>query len=140
MTQVEEGRLSWANDTQWALNKIGMSQVAVFNSQSVTNQQKVRICCYFNEGSYVHDFNHGNYKHICSHCYKQGHSLPHPEMKCNLKTTNRPPAIRGRTLVDHLEPHHVVHQTITFIMNFISLLCPSIFFVINITLKPVIIM
>ena len=33
ITQVEEGRLSWANDTQWALNRVGMSQVAVFNSQ-----------------------------------------------------------------------------------------------------------
>ena len=30
MTQVEEGRLSWANNTQWALNRYGMSQVAVF--------------------------------------------------------------------------------------------------------------
>ena len=85
MTQVEDGRLSWANDTQWALNRIGMSQVAVFNSQSVTSQQKVRICRYYNEGSCVHDFNHGNYKHVCSHCYKQGRSLSHPEVKCNLK-------------------------------------------------------
>ena len=33
----------------------------------------------------MHDFNHGNYKHICSHCYKQGHSLSHLETKCNLK-------------------------------------------------------
>ena len=85
MTQVEDGRLSWANDTKWALNRTGMSQVAVFNSQSVTTQQKMRICHYYNEGSCVHDFNHGNYKHVCSHCYKQGHSLSHPEVKCNLK-------------------------------------------------------
>ena len=88
MTQVEDGRLSWANSTQWALNRIGMSQVAVFNSQNVTNQ-KVRICRYYNEGSCVHDFNHGNYKHICSHCYKQGRSLSHPETKCNLKTSKQ---------------------------------------------------
>ena len=85
MTQVEDGCLSWANGTQWALNRIGMSQVAVFNSQNVSNQQKVRICRYYNEGSCVHDFNHGNYKHLCSHCYKQGCSLSHPEIKCNLK-------------------------------------------------------
>ena len=85
MTQVEDGRLSWANDTQWALNRISTSQVAVFNSQSVTNQQKVRICRYYNKGSCVHDFNHGNYKHVCSHCYKQGRSLSHPEVKCNSK-------------------------------------------------------
>ena len=85
MTQVEDGRLSWANDIKWALNRTSMSQVAVFNSQSVTTQQKMMICHYYNEGSCVHDFNHGNYKHVCSHCYKQGHSLSHPEVKCNLK-------------------------------------------------------
>ena len=39
MTQVEEGRLLWANETQWSLNRIGASQVAVLNGQSVTNQQ-----------------------------------------------------------------------------------------------------
>ena len=89
MTQVEDGRLSWANDTQWALNRIGMSQLAVFNSQNVSNHQKVRICRYFNEGSCVHDFNHGNYKHLCSHCYKQGRSLSHPEIKCNLKSNKQ---------------------------------------------------
>ena len=89
MTQVEDGRLSWANDTQWALNRIGMSQVAVFNSQNVLNHQKVRICRYFNEGSCVHDFSHGNYKHLCSHCYKQGRSLSHPEIKCNLKSNKQ---------------------------------------------------
>ena len=38
MTQIKDGRLSWANDTQWALNRIGMSQVAVFNSQNVSSQ------------------------------------------------------------------------------------------------------
>ena len=83
MTQVEEGQLSWANDTQWAINRIGMSQVAVFNSKSVTNQQKVRICSYLNEGSCVHDFN----QHICSHCYKQGRSLSHLEMQLEDKQT-----------------------------------------------------
>ena len=49
MTQVEEGRLSLANDIPWALNKISMSQVVVFNSQSVTSQQKVKICRYYND-------------------------------------------------------------------------------------------
>ena len=60
MTQVEEGRLSWPNGTQWALNRIVMSQVAVFNSHNVASQQKVRICCYYDKGSYVHNFNQGN--------------------------------------------------------------------------------
>ena len=88
MNQVEEAQHSWTNDTQWALNRIGMSQVAVFNTQSVSNQQKVRICCYFNKRSCVPDFNHGNYKHICSHYYKQGHSLSHRD-KTNKQVTNK---------------------------------------------------
>ena len=72
MTQIEKGRLSWANETQWTLNRIGTFHVAIMNCQSINNQQKVRVCKFFNEGSGSHDFNHGNYKHICSAYFKNG--------------------------------------------------------------------
>ena len=71
MTQIEEGRLSWTNETQRALNRIGTSQVTVMNCLSINNQQVVRVCKFFNEGSCSHDFNNGNYKHICSACNKK---------------------------------------------------------------------
>ena len=80
MTQV-----SRANETQWSLNRIGASQVAILNGQSVTSQQKVRVCKYYNEGTCVQEFNHGSYKHICSACFKNGCSLQHPEIKCTVK-------------------------------------------------------
>ena len=89
MTQVEEGRLSWANETQWSLNRIGASQVAVLNGQSVTNQQKVRVCKYYNEGTCVQDGNHGSYRHICSACFRNGRSLQHPEVKCTVKSNKQ---------------------------------------------------
>ena len=43
MTDIEEGRLSWADSTQWSLNRISNSQLAVFNSQNVlTSGQKIK--------------------------------------------------------------------------------------------------
>ena len=90
MTQVEEGHLSWANETQLSLNRIGASQVPVLNGQSVSNQDKVRIYKYYNEGTCVQDFNHGRYKHICSACSKNGCSLQQPEIKCTVKVNKQP--------------------------------------------------
>ena len=34
MTDVEEGRLNWADSLQWSLNRISNSQLAVLNSNS----------------------------------------------------------------------------------------------------------
>ena len=52
MTDIEEGRLGWDDSTQWSLNRISNSQLAVFNSQNVsTSSQKIRICRFFNEGT-----------------------------------------------------------------------------------------
>ena len=83
MTDVEEGRLSWGDSMQWSLNRISNSQLAMHNTQSVAGSgPKVRICRYFNEGTCTSETHHGTYKHFCSHCYKQGRSLVHPEMKC----------------------------------------------------------
>ena len=52
MTKIEEGCLSLANEIQWLTVKyrIGTSQVAVMNRQSINNQQNVRVCNFFKEG------------------------------------------------------------------------------------------
>ena len=83
MTDIEEGRLSWADSMQWSINRISNSQLAMHNTQSVAaSGAKVRICRYFNEGTCTSETHHGAYKHYCSHCYKQGRSLGHTELKC----------------------------------------------------------
>ena len=79
MTDIEEGKLSWADSMQWSLNRIGNSQLAMHNTQSVNpSGSKTRICRYFNEGSCSSE----TYKHFCNFCYKQGRSLGHPEIRC----------------------------------------------------------
>ena len=37
MHDIEEGRLTWADSTQWAINRLSASQIAMANSQ-VTSQ------------------------------------------------------------------------------------------------------
>ena len=45
MTQLEEGRLQWSDQTQWSLNRINSSQIAVLNEQAVSNvSNKSRLC------------------------------------------------------------------------------------------------
>ena len=83
MTDIEEGRLSWADSMQWSINRISNSQLAMHNTQSMAaSGAKVRICRYFNEGTFTSETHHGAYKHYCSHCYKQGRSLGHTKLKC----------------------------------------------------------
>ena len=89
MTEVEEGRLSWEDTTQWALNRVSASQIAVLNSQSIHNTSKVRVCKFFNDGSSINDSHHGVYKHICLFCHKQGRSMNHPELKCTAKSGSK---------------------------------------------------
>ena len=75
-----------ADTTQRAINRLSASQVAMVNANMVTqNQQKSRTCKYYNEGTCTHDTNHGQYKHICSFCIRQGCTLHHSEQKCNFK-------------------------------------------------------
>ena len=63
MTDIEEGRLGWADSTQWSLNCISNSQLALLNSLNVsTSGQKTRICHCFSMSVPVH---HGLYKHFC---------------------------------------------------------------------------
>ena len=90
MTEIEEGRLGWADSTQWSLNRISNSQLAVMNSQNASSvTQKPRICKFFNEGTCTSEGHHGSYKHFCANCYKQGQSLAHPELRCFSRGTIR---------------------------------------------------
>ena len=67
MTDIEEGRLGWADSTQWSLSHISNCKLAVFNSQNVsTSGQKIRICQFFNEGTCTSEGHHGSYKHFCT--------------------------------------------------------------------------
>ena len=91
MHDVEEGLLTWDNTTQWALNRLSASQIAMtsqsnFNQATGGSQTSLkRPCRYFNDGSCSHDSHHGQYRHICSYCARAGRTNPHPEAKCNFK-------------------------------------------------------
>ena len=62
MTDIEEGRLSWADSMQWSLNRISNSQLAMHNTQSVNfSAPKIRIYRYFNEGSCSSEGHHGTF-------------------------------------------------------------------------------
>ena len=69
MHEIEEGTLTWSNVTQWSINRLSASQIAM-NAQSSVNthpaSNQKRICCYFNDGSCTHDSHHGQYRHHCS--------------------------------------------------------------------------
>ena len=71
MHEVEEGRLAWSDSTQWALNRLSASQVALPNSRTLSQQNKERTCKFYNEGVCSHEGHHGIYKHNCAHCWKQ---------------------------------------------------------------------
>ena len=90
MTEVEEGHLDWSDATQWALNCINGSQVAVLNSQALApTGGHVLICKLFNEGTCTNKNHHGPYKHCCSSSHRNGKSLGHPEFKCVTKVASR---------------------------------------------------
>ena len=90
MSDIEEGRLGWADSTQWALNRISNSQLAVLNSHTVNaGGQRTKICRFYNEGNCNHEGHHGMYKHFCAYCQKLGRSLMHPELRCMSRTSGR---------------------------------------------------
>ena len=83
MHQVQQGTLSWQDATQWALNRISLSQIAMANAASMSfQQQNKKVCKFYNEGLCSNEGSHGIYKHVCSHCIKSGRSLGHPESRC----------------------------------------------------------
>ena len=85
MHEVEEGRLTWSDATQWALNRLSASQVVLVNSHTLSQQQKGRTCKFYNENSCNHEGHHGVYKHSCAYCWKQGRTSNRPETKCHFK-------------------------------------------------------
>ena len=104
MHEVEEGLLSWADSTQWAINRLSASQAALAQPQihSASSSTK-RPCKFFNEASCSHENHHGSYSHICAYCYKQGKQLSHPEINV---TPNRgfilsPTRIAARNCRNH---------------------------------------
>ena len=86
MHSVEEGHLGWGDATQWAINRLSSSQIALASSQVSQPQQARRVCKYYNDGSCTHEGHHGQYLHYCGLCYKQGKYASHPEVRCNTKT------------------------------------------------------
>ena len=58
MHDREEGRLTWRDTTQWAINRLSNAQVAMLNSQAVS-QTKGWVCRYYNEGARSFDGHHG---------------------------------------------------------------------------------
>ena len=91
MHQVEQGTLSWQDTTQWALNRISSSQIAMANATVLNPQQNnKKVCKFYNEGVCTNEGNRGIYKHICNHCAKLGKNLNHPETKCVKKQRGYP--------------------------------------------------
>ena len=88
MHDIEEGRLTWADSTQWAINRLSASQIAMANSQ-ITNQGQFqgqkKVCRYYNEDKCSHEGNHGQFRHNCAFCARQGRNNTHPETKCLFK-------------------------------------------------------
>ena len=73
MHQVEEGTLAWADSTQWAINRLSASQIALAHQQPLPpTAVNRRPCKYYNESSCSHDAHHGHYLHVCAHCHRQG--------------------------------------------------------------------
>ena len=90
MSEIEEGRLGWADSTQWALNRIRNSQLAVLNSHTINSGgQRTKICRFYNEGNCNNEGHHGMYRHFCAHCHKKGHSLMHPGLRCISRNSAR---------------------------------------------------
>ena len=87
MHEIEQGSLQWSDATQWALNRLSTSQIAMANASQIsslpTTQKKV--CRYYNEGVCSHEGNHGQFKHVCLFCAKQGKNYTHSETKCQVK-------------------------------------------------------
>ena len=95
MHDLEEGHLGWQDATQWSINQLSSSQISMASSQVPQMSQPRKLCKFFNEGTCSHEANHGNYRHVCSYCERQGKVGNHPESKCftKLRTKDRQPNI-----------------------------------------------
>ena len=88
MREIEQGSLQWSDVTQWVLNRLSTSQIAMANASQISSQTTTqkKICRYYNEGVCSHEGNHGQFKHVCAFCSRQGKNYTHPETKCQVKT------------------------------------------------------
>ena len=58
MHEVEQGSLQWADATQWALNRLSTSQIAMANASQISSQttaQNKKVCKFYNEGVCSHE-------------------------------------------------------------------------------------
>ena len=86
MHEMEQGTLSWDDQTQWSLNRLSASQIAMANANLSSSQgAHKKVCKYYNEGTCSFESNHGNFRHICTFCSKLGKTSTHPETKCYSK-------------------------------------------------------
>ena len=88
MHDIEEGRLTWADSTQWAINRLSASQIAMANSQVTSQGQyqgQKKVCRYYSEGNCSHEGNHGHFRHNCAFCAKQRRNNIHTKTKCLFK-------------------------------------------------------
>ena len=95
MHDLEEGNLAWRDTTQWSINRLSASQISMSGTQANQQNQAKKNCRFFNEGVCSHDSSHGNYKHVCNFCDKQGKTAAHPESKCfqKLKSKDKQAAV-----------------------------------------------
>ena len=79
--------LQWADATQWALNRLSTSQIAMVNASQISSLPTAqnKVFRYYNEGVCLHEGNHGQFKHVCAFCARQGKNYVHPETKCQVK-------------------------------------------------------
>ena len=81
MHKIEQGSLQWAEAMQWALNRLSTSQIAMANASQISSQTTARskkVYKFYNEGVCSHEGNHGQFKHICAFCARQGRNYVHP--------------------------------------------------------------
>ena len=87
MHELEQGNLQWGDATQCALNRLSTSQIAMANSSHLNPQSTTKkVCKYYNENSCSHEGNHGQYRHVCVFCARQGKSYTYPETSCHFKS------------------------------------------------------
>ena len=87
MHEIEQESLQWADATQWALKRLSTSQIAMANASQISSQTTARkkVCRYYSEGVCSHEGNHGQFKHVCAFCARQGKNYVHPETKFQIK-------------------------------------------------------
>ena len=89
--RINTGQAKWTSDHNGShiqdTTKKTVSNVpslASTGSDSGPALQK-KVCHYHNEGNCSHEGNHGQFRHNCAFCAKQGRNNTHSETKCLFK-------------------------------------------------------